>query len=183
MRGRPAFTGRPGANMADFDFEALAAELRKKYGPTIREVDVVSAALYPAVFADYMTFRQQFADVSNLPTRAFFAPLPFGEEIMIEIERGKTLVVRLMALGELREDGHREVAGAEHRYSDDHVRADAPAAQVGRQGAGPPVQFAVGEAGGVAPGGDAVGVAGGSGLEECEQLGHRVASTASRTAR
>jgi pyruvate carboxylase len=109
LRGRPAFTGRPGANMPDFDFEALAAELRKKYGPTIREVDVVSAALYPAVFADYMTFRQQFADVSNLPTRAFLAPLPFGEEIMIEIERGKTLVVRLMAVGELREDGHREV--------------------------------------------------------------------------
>ena len=109
LRGRPHVDGRPGASLPDLDLGALASELRGKHGPKIRETDVLSAALYPAVFAEYMAFREQYADVSKVPTRAFFAPLPIGEEISVEIERGKTLIVRLLAVGELRADGTREV--------------------------------------------------------------------------
>jgi len=109
LRGQPVFEGRPGASLPDLDLGALKDELIRSHGPTIRDVDVLSAALYPAVFAEYMTFRAQYSDTSKLPTRAFLAPLPIGHELAVEIEEGKTLIVRLTAVGELGPDGQREV--------------------------------------------------------------------------
>ncbi len=109
LRDQPVIVGRPGASLPDADLAALHEELRHKHGPAIREVDVLSAALYPAVFAEYMQFRQQYSDLASLPTRAFLAPLAIGAELSVEIEEGKTLIVRLTAVGELGADGQREV--------------------------------------------------------------------------
>jgi pyruvate carboxylase len=109
VRGQPVFEGRPGASLPDLDLTALKDQLTKSHGPTIKDVDVLSAALYPTVFAEYMAFRAQFSDVAKLPTRAFLAPLGIGHELSVEIEEGKTLIVRLTAVGELGHDGHREV--------------------------------------------------------------------------
>ncbi len=109
LRGRAPVEGRPGASLPPLDFEALRASLEAEHGARIRDVDVTSAAIYPAVFREYMDFRARYSDVSKLPTRAYFAPLGIDEELSVEIERGKTLIVRLMAIGELSEDGHREV--------------------------------------------------------------------------
>ncbi len=109
LRGQPVIEGRPGASLPDLDLGALKDQLIHSHGPSIREVDVLSAALYPAVFAEYMAFRAQFSDTGKLPTRAFLAPLAIGAELSVEIEEGKTLVVRLTAVGELGADGQREV--------------------------------------------------------------------------
>ncbi|MCA9662232.1 MAG: pyruvate carboxylase, partial [Myxococcales bacterium] len=109
LRGREAIAGRPGASLPALDLGALRGELTKAHGPQIRDVDVLSAAIYPAVFREYMDFRRRYSDVSKLPTAAYFAPLAIGEELSVEIERGKTLIVRLMAIGELSDDGQREV--------------------------------------------------------------------------
>ncbi|MEM6456095.1 MAG: pyruvate carboxylase [Acidobacteriota bacterium] len=104
------FDARPGATLDDLDFDALEAELDERWSAhaALRPEDVVSAALYPQVFDDYMNFRRDFGDVSVLATRQVLQPLAIGEEIMIEIERGKTLVVTLTAVGEL-VDGEQEV--------------------------------------------------------------------------
>ncbi|MGF1469115.1 MAG: pyruvate carboxylase [Sandaracinaceae bacterium] len=110
LRGRPPVEGRPGAALDPFDFDALQAELAD--GPDdapLREQDLVSAALYPDVFRAYRAFREDFGDVSVLPTRVFLAPLGLGEEITVDIERGKTLVIVLTAVGELDERGYRPV--------------------------------------------------------------------------
>ena len=69
----------------------------------------MSAALYPKVFDEFVAFRELNSDVSVLPTRQFLGPLEIGEEFNVEIERGKTLIVWLTAIGELRDDGTREV--------------------------------------------------------------------------
>jgi pyruvate carboxylase len=108
VRGLPVFEGRPGAELEDCDFEALEKRLRAEWGDHVRSVDVTSAALYPDVFEDYMKFRRRFSDVSVLPTRNFLAPMEIGEEIHFAIERGKTLVVRLNAVGDV-DGGEREV--------------------------------------------------------------------------
>src|SRR5690606_12728037 len=109
VRDLPTITGRPGATLEPLDFEQLRKDLREKHGPGLRDVDLLSAALYPKVFEEFMAFREEYADVSVLPTRNFLTKMAIGEEISVEIERGKVLIIRLRALGELDEDGCRVV--------------------------------------------------------------------------
>ncbi len=110
LRGKKIMKGRAGALLPPLDFEALEKKLvAGSKDEKIREVDVLSAAMYPKVFAEYLAFRETHSDVSVLPTRSFLAPMSIGEEIGVEIERGKTLVVKLLAVGEIRSDGEREV--------------------------------------------------------------------------
>jgi pyruvate carboxylase len=109
VRGLEVIEGRPGASLPALDLATLEADLRRKWGEHIRSVDVISAALYPKVFEEYMRFRAEYSDVSLLPTRNFIAPMKLGEEISFEIERGKLLIVKLTAIGDVRDDGQREV--------------------------------------------------------------------------
>ena len=109
LRGRTPIEGRPSASLPPLDFAALRCELEEKHTREIRDVDLLSSALYPEVFDSYLRFREQYSDVSVLPTRSFVAPLSIGEEIVFEIERGKTLVVKLETIGELDDRGERTV--------------------------------------------------------------------------
>jgi len=109
VRDLPTVIGRPGAAFEPLDFEQLRKDLREKHGPGLRDVDVISAALYPKVFEEFLAFRESYADVSVLPTRNFLSRMAIGEEISVEIERGKVLIIKLRALGELDEDGCRVV--------------------------------------------------------------------------
>lgn len=109
LKGLAPMEGRPGASLPPCDFDALRAELERKHVREVRDVDVISAALYPKVFDDYRNFRMRYSDVSVVPTRYFLAPPEIGEEFTVEIERGKTLVIKLTAVGESGADGHRDV--------------------------------------------------------------------------
>jgi pyruvate carboxylase len=108
IRGQQPIHGRPGAAMPPLDFAALEEDLKRKHG-VVRDVDVMSAALYPKVYDEYREYRTRFSDVSQVPTRYFLAAPAVGEELNVEIERGKTLVVKLTAVGALDGEGHREV--------------------------------------------------------------------------
>ena len=83
--------------------------LEKKVGRSVQRDDVLSYLLYPEVFLKYMKFRHAFSDVSVLPTPQFFYGLRWGEEITVEIEPGKTLVVKFLTVGEPHPDGQRTV--------------------------------------------------------------------------
>jgi pyruvate carboxylase len=109
LRGKKPIEGRPGASMEPLDEAALRAQLIEEHGDVIREHDVMSAAMYPQVFREYRRFRTHNGDVSVIPTRHFLAPLQSGEELMFDIERGKTLVVVLRTVGDLDEEGNRRV--------------------------------------------------------------------------
>jgi pyruvate carboxylase len=108
LKGEPRFDERPGALLAPRDFGHLEEELRDKHGPTIRPQDVMSAALYPKVFDDYRRFRDENADVSVIPTRYFLAAPEVGEEFTVAIQKGKTLVIKLTAVGALDKHGMRD---------------------------------------------------------------------------
>jgi pyruvate carboxylase len=101
--------GRPGASMAPADFEAAADEIRANVHRDPPEADVLSYLLYPQVFLEYQKHAAQFGDTSAIPTREFFYGLTPGDETSVEIERGKTLIVRYLTMGEVREDGTRTV--------------------------------------------------------------------------
>jgi pyruvate carboxylase len=102
-------TGRPGASMPAADFAAAATEIRSKTQRTPSEADVLSYLLYPQVYLDYQKHVTQFGDTSTIPTKEFFYGLRPGDETSVEIERGKTLIVRYLTMGEVREDGTRTV--------------------------------------------------------------------------
>jgi pyruvate carboxylase len=65
--------------------------------------------MYPKVFTDYMADRVHYGDTSVLPTRAFFYGLEPGEEITVDLERGKHLIIRYVTTSEVHDDGTRTV--------------------------------------------------------------------------
>ena len=66
--------------------------------------------MYPKVYEDYRKILEKYGDLSVLPTRYFLKPLEINEEIVVEIEQGKTLIIKLLAVGEIsKKTGTREV--------------------------------------------------------------------------
>ena len=104
-----AIKGRPGATMPPVDFEAAALELAGKTKETPPLEDVLSYVLYPEVFLAFAEHRRQYGDTSVIPTPNFFYGMQPGEEIAVEIEEGKTLIIRFLTVGEVKEDGTRTV--------------------------------------------------------------------------
>jgi pyruvate carboxylase len=104
-----AIEGRPGAAMPPADLEATARDLEKKIGEHPRSEDVLSYLLYPEVFTEFAEHRKRYGDTSVIPTANFFYGLLPGDEIAVEIEEGKTLIIRFLTVGEVREDGTRTV--------------------------------------------------------------------------
>jgi pyruvate carboxylase len=107
LRGQAPMKGRPSANLRAANFAAERAELEKKVGHPVETDALLSYLLYPDVFLKYDKFRQTYADASVLPTPAFFYGLQPGEEITVEIESGKTMIVKFLTIGEAHPDGTR----------------------------------------------------------------------------
>lgn len=80
----PRVEGRPGSSMEPLDFENLKKSLESTYD-NITERDVMSAALYPKVTEDYLTFRESFGPVDKLKTRIFLTGPKVGEEFEVSI--------------------------------------------------------------------------------------------------
>lgn len=109
LRNRRKMDKRPGLYLDPIDFEAKKKELQEKYGK-ITETDLASYVMYPKVFEDYRKFIAQYGDLSVLPTKYFLNKPEIGEEFHVELEKGKVLILKLLAIGPLSEQtGQREV--------------------------------------------------------------------------
>ncbi len=109
LRGEKPLDGRPGANLPDADFEQAADTIRPLLGREPLRREVVSHLLYPQVFADFAGHQSKYANTSILPTPAFLYGLEPGEEIAVDIEPGKTLIIRFLTISDAHEDGRRTV--------------------------------------------------------------------------
>ena len=107
LRGAAPLHGRPSANLEPAKFDDEQKSLEKKLDHPIRRDDLLSYFLYPEVFAKYDKFRHTYSDVSVLPTPAFFYGLKSGEEITVEIESGKSLIIKFLTTSEPHPDGTR----------------------------------------------------------------------------
>ncbi len=107
--GAKAIKGRVGAQLAPANFANVRKELAGKTDSELRDVDVMSYLMYPQVFQEFQKHLRSHGDTSVLPTPAFFYGLSAGEEVSIEIEPGKTLIVKYLTTGDAREDGTRTV--------------------------------------------------------------------------
>ncbi|KAF8449120.1 hypothetical protein L210DRAFT_3609542 [Boletus edulis BED1] len=99
IRDKPRIDDRPGATLAPLDFRKIKADLRSRFGKHITDADVTSYVMYPKVFEEYQGFLEKYGDLSVVPTRYFLGRPAIGEEMHVAIEKGKTLIVRLMAIG------------------------------------------------------------------------------------
>jgi len=109
VRNQTVIDGRPGATLPPANMEEATAEVTSLVNrePTPREVS--SWLLYSRVFQDFVEHREKYGDVAVLPTPAFLEGPKPGEELFVDIEPGKTLVIRLLTVGEAHADGTRTV--------------------------------------------------------------------------
>uniref|UniRef100_A0A7S0E4E3 Pyruvate carboxylase n=1 Tax=Phaeocystis antarctica TaxID=33657 RepID=A0A7S0E4E3_9EUKA len=107
--GSSHYEGRPGADMAEYDFEEAEKALVAKYGAGIRPQDVLSHAMYPKVFADWQTFMAVYGEVEVLPTNLFLKPMKEGDEVTLEISKGRQFFIKLVSLPPPSADGIRQV--------------------------------------------------------------------------
>jgi pyruvate carboxylase len=109
LRGRKPLRGRPGASLPPADFEAMRDELQKRFKRAVGDQELVSYLLYPRVVPEFVEHERKYSDTSVLPTPVFFHGLPPGEEVNVEIEPGKTLIIKFLTVGDPHEDGQRQV--------------------------------------------------------------------------
>jgi pyruvate carboxylase len=109
LAGKEPLSARPGELLPPADLAAERTALESKLGRPVSEYELASHLMYPKVFADYAADRAAFGDVGILPTSVFFYGMQPGQEINIDLERGKTLIVRYVTLSEVHEDGTRTV--------------------------------------------------------------------------
>ncbi|KAK3677782.1 pyruvate carboxylase [Recurvomyces mirabilis] len=109
LRDRRKMDKRPGLYLDPLNFDAIRKKLKEQFGGC-SETDVASYAMYPKVFEDYKNFTQKYGDLSVLPTKYFLNRPEVGQEFSVELERGKVLILKMLAIGPLSEQtGQREV--------------------------------------------------------------------------
>ena len=109
LRGRKPIAGRPGASLPAADFDAVQKHLEQKSANPVGRDDVLSYLLYPEVFEKFSDVRRSAGDVSVLPTPVFFYGMESGAEYTVDIEPGKTLVIKFLTIGDPHPDGARTV--------------------------------------------------------------------------
>jgi pyruvate carboxylase len=109
LGGKAPLGARPGELLPPADLPGERAMAEAKIGRPITEFELASHLMYPKVFAEYAADRAAFGDVSTLPTSVFFYGMQSGQEINIDLERGKTLIVKYVTTSDAHEDGTRTV--------------------------------------------------------------------------
>ncbi|MFJ5791480.1 pyruvate carboxylase [Lysinibacillus sp. NPDC093197] len=107
LKEREPITVRPGELLQPVNFEQLEEVLADKLNRPVTKKDILAYALYPKVFEEYAKTVESFGNISVLDTPTFLYGLKLGEEIEVEIEKGKTLIIKLVSIGEPQHDGTR----------------------------------------------------------------------------
>ena len=110
LKGEKPNLDRPGKNLEPIDLEKTRQELSDKLDSMkIDDEDLNGYLMYPKVFLDYMERHLTYGPVRTLPTKTFFYGMNSGDEISLEIDPGKTLEIRMQAIGETDENGEVKV--------------------------------------------------------------------------
>ena len=109
LKNEKAINERPGEKLPPYDFNNVKKRLEKKYDRKLSDIDIISYALYPQVFEEWLNFTDEFGDPSIFSTRSFFYPLKKEEEIQVDIEEGKTLILKYLGESEPDEKAYRKI--------------------------------------------------------------------------
>ena len=105
LKGEKPLTERPGASLKDADLVALAKEAKEKSSADVSDEELSSYLMYPKVYTDFAKRRAEYGPVSVLPTPVFFYGMQPGDEVSIELEPGKIIVLQLQIIGQPDEEG------------------------------------------------------------------------------
>jgi pyruvate carboxylase len=109
LKKEEPYTDRPNSYLAPVDFEAQWEMFMRKYGNGYEFTDMLSWLFYPKVFDEYHKHKSKFGDVWYIPTPVFLYGLKTNEETLVELGRGKSILIRMLYSGEADEDGFRHV--------------------------------------------------------------------------
>ncbi|WP_129689245.1 pyruvate carboxylase [Gottfriedia acidiceleris] len=109
LKGRQPLTERAGETLKPIDFKDVEEYLFKTLNRQVTNFDILAYCLYPKVYMDYQKNVESYGDLSVLDTPSFFHGMKLDEEIKVDIERGKTLIVKLVSIGQAQPDGTRVI--------------------------------------------------------------------------
>ncbi len=109
LKGQEPIHCRPGELLEPADLEAERRRAEERMGGPVDDKGLVSWLLYPNVYPEFRRHLDDYSDTSVVPTPTFLYGLDPGQETSVEIEPGKTLIIKLNAVGSLQPDGTRSV--------------------------------------------------------------------------
>ena len=108
LKGEKPITCRPGELLEPVDFEQAKKELAE-FCPDTNMRNVVSYCIYPKVVEEFWKHAKEYGYLMRMGSHVFFGGLALGETNKINIEDGKTLVIKYLGMGDVLEDGTRNV--------------------------------------------------------------------------
>ena len=105
LKGETPITVRPGSLLKPADLKASRKDIEGKLGRKLSENEFASWLMYPKVFSDFAHAQETYGPVSVLPTPTYFYGMQPEDEVFVDIEKGKTLVIRCLAVGDVDEKG------------------------------------------------------------------------------
>jgi len=109
LRGTKPIPGRPADHLEPVDLKQTVAPVERNTEQKISHADLMSYLMYPDVFVKFVKARASYGNLEVLPTPEFFYGLEQGREIAVELEPGKTLVVKLLTVSDAHPDGTRTI--------------------------------------------------------------------------
>ncbi|MDD6155311.1 MAG: pyruvate carboxylase [Eubacteriales bacterium] len=109
LKDKKPITCRPGELLPPEDFDYIKEGLKKYFNLEGTPKEVISYALYPKVYSDYLNSLKKDGDFRQIGSDVFFHGLAVGETCEINLEEGKTMIVTLDEIKAPDAEGFREL--------------------------------------------------------------------------
>ncbi len=109
LKDKEPITCRPGELLPPEDFDAIKVKLKDEMGLEGTEREALSYALYPKVFEDYHKSLKKDGNFRLMGSDVFFYGLAEGETAEVKVREGKELVIKLIDIRDVDEEGYRDV--------------------------------------------------------------------------
>lgn len=109
LKDKTPIINRPGELLEPADFEAIKNHLHEKFNLQATMQNILSYALYPKVFEEFLEFKQSHGDLSRMSSSVFFDGISQGEVCEVEVEEGKTFIIKLVNIGKVNKEGYRKI--------------------------------------------------------------------------
>ena len=109
LKNEVPYIEKPNTHLKPIDFDVELRKLQEQFDNHLTIEDLLSFIMFPKVFEDFYNFKKHFGRVEKLPTPSFFYPLLPNEEIIVNIDNGKNIIIKFRYMGEANEGGFREV--------------------------------------------------------------------------